>query len=83
VNKICSHMQASGTDICSSYFQNTNRKFLNRANILCKLNFGSKAAEINIYFSGLRMCQSKWDLRRKKWHWDRVFSEFLYFPLSI
>jgi hypothetical protein len=68
VNKICSHMQASGTNIFSSYFQNTNRKFLNRENILCKLNFDSKTAEINIHVSGLRTCQSKWDLRRKKWH---------------
>jgi hypothetical protein len=27
--------------------------------------------------------QSMWDLWWTKWHWDRVFSEFFCFPLSI
>jgi hypothetical protein len=30
----------------------------------------------------LRPCQSTWDLWWTKRHWDRVFSEFLGFPLS-
>jgi hypothetical protein len=32
---------------------------------------------------GSRTGQSMWDLWWTKWHWDRLFSEFICFPLSI
>jgi hypothetical protein len=32
---------------------------------------------------GSCLVQSKWDLWLTKWHWDRVFSEFFGFTLSV
>jgi hypothetical protein len=31
----------------------------------------------------LRLGQPMWDLWWEKWHWDRLFSEFFGFPLSM
>jgi hypothetical protein len=32
---------------------------------------------------GLCLGQSMWDLWLTKWHWDRFFSKFFIFPLSV
>jgi hypothetical protein len=41
------------------------------------------AAGLSLRGPGSRPGQSMWDLWWKKWHWDRLFSEFFGFPLSI
>jgi hypothetical protein len=41
------------------------------------------SVERSIYIQVTRTGQSVWDLWWTKWHWDRFFSEFFGFPLSV
>jgi hypothetical protein len=52
---------------------------------LCPPQIGSGCQSPAFHRGGIGWCpgQSMWDLWRKKWHWDRFFSGFFFFSLSL